>query len=739
MVSKFLNKIFRFIFCYQNFVLSATCFSVAFISSIIFVSSLAFGLELKPNDIKLPQNISKKSQKNILLIFNNLEKKHNNSSPTLWVLKYKKSLLFKRKNKDIFCAGMRDLSDSSVFPLHKLALIHFYESCSSPTSLAFDLGDFPPWLHLRAAKAFYNSAHQLKNYNVLFEAAQYLGDHLISKDDRIYYLKLALSYAKKIDNTPSNKNKIETTRSNLYKQAPYLHPKPEFKNYLSIAHSYRKKRQFKPAIQFYRKVLNSSEVNFEQKHQSFKWLIWIYKNQKNQKKHIVASKQWSRWLLDINSKKSLYYYYQNELNIAQKYWNYNRNKEAIAIIDKILKDPASSVVSSRAYWLRGLIYEEERTFNSSLKDWGKAIRSLQKNKKNPDLLEKILWKKAWLLRKQKKYTQSLNALHQLKIVTKNPYTKNKIIFWIGETHRELNYKFLAKKSYMQLVKKDIFGYYGLISRYRLGQDLKIKMSSTDLNNIEFIDKDNSKNIVHWLLFLNERQLLSQFLQSKQNNLTKSKNKTKQEWMQLISFYLLSKDYIKAFQSLEHMNLETKKYFLTEHINFLFPLDYQQEVKKISKKYQLPQALIFSLIRQESAFNPKARSLADAFGLMQLIPSTARETSRRLGIKYRGFRHLYNPKKNILLGTSYLKRLLNKYDQNFILSVAAYNAGGTPVNRWLNELHPTTAFEFIESIPYEETRTYVRLLIRNYIFYHNLLQEDNKDYPIEWILKKPLAK
>ena len=123
------------------------------------------------------------------------------------------------------------------------------------------------------------------------------------------------------------------------------------------------------------------------------------------------------------------------------------------------------------------------------------------------------------------------------------------------------------------------------------------------------------------------------------------------------------------------------------------------------------------------------------GLMQLIPSTARQTARKFKIPYRHFRELYNPSKNISLGTAHFRELLDKYDNSFILSVAAYNAGRTPTDKWNNNKNPDTeSLDFIENIPYQETRSYIKLIIRNYIFYHNMLDGDNEPWFPEWVLQ-----
>ena len=175
----------------------------------------------------------------------------------------------------------------------------------------------------------------------------------------------------------------------------------------------------------------------------------------------------------------------------------------------------------------------------------------------------------------------------------------------------------------------------------------------------------------------------------------------------------------------------KKYFLKNHISLFFPRDYKKEIQKSAEKWSLSKAMVFALIRQESAFNPRARSSSDAFGLMQIIPSTARATARKIKHPYRGVRDLYRPTTNIRLGTYYLKSLLQKYDNSFILATAAYNAGGTPVKKWRKDLSVENPLEFIENITYEETRTYVRLLIRNFIFYNKILNEEEAFFP-EWI-------
>jgi soluble lytic murein transglycosylase len=126
-----------------------------------------------------------------------------------------------------------------------------------------------------------------------------------------------------------------------------------------------------------------------------------------------------------------------------------------------------------------------------------------------------------------------------------------------------------------------------------------------------------------------------------------------------------------------------------------------------------------MIRQESLFDPQALSPASAFGLMQLLPSTAGREAKRMGIPSPASENLFDPDLNIMLGTQHLKGLLQLYSDNVVKAVAAYNAGKNAVDRWEREISASDEEEFIERITYRETRLYVKLVLRNYRIYKEL--------------------
>jgi soluble lytic murein transglycosylase len=153
--------------------------------------------------------------------------------------------------------------------------------------------------------------------------------------------------------------------------------------------------------------------------------------------------------------------------------------------------------------------------------------------------------------------------------------------------------------------------------------------------------------------------------------------------------------------------------------YRFPLAFWKMVQQHAEQQGLDPYLILALIRQESLFDTRARSSAAALGLMQLLPSTARRIAKEIGMASPSPETLFEPDVNLALGTQYLKDLLQRYSNNWFKAIAAYNAGETAVDRWEKEIVTDDIEEFVERIPYVETRGYVKLVMRNHRIYKKL--------------------
>ncbi len=160
----------------------------------------------------------------------------------------------------------------------------------------------------------------------------------------------------------------------------------------------------------------------------------------------------------------------------------------------------------------------------------------------------------------------------------------------------------------------------------------------------------------------------------------------------------------------------------DHLEERFPLAWKNEFAHFTSDKSISQSYAMAIARQESAWDPQARSSKGASGLMQLMPATAEHTAKSKKIDgYASSNQLMNPTMNIKIGTAYLESVYQSFGYNRILASAAYNAGPRNVERWLaNSAGNINAIAFIESIPFAETRNYVKNVLAYDMFYHNFM-------------------
>lgn len=151
----------------------------------------------------------------------------------------------------------------------------------------------------------------------------------------------------------------------------------------------------------------------------------------------------------------------------------------------------------------------------------------------------------------------------------------------------------------------------------------------------------------------------------------------------------------------------------------FPMPYREPLERYARQKSLDPYVVAGLIRQESEFNPKAVSVAKAYGLTQVLPSTGRQLSRQSGMKMFTPRMLFEPETNIRLGTLFMRQLLDSWRGKWEEVLASYNAGPNRVKRWITWASFREPAEFIETIPINETRDYVQIVLRNADVYRKL--------------------
>jgi soluble lytic murein transglycosylase len=151
---------------------------------------------------------------------------------------------------------------------------------------------------------------------------------------------------------------------------------------------------------------------------------------------------------------------------------------------------------------------------------------------------------------------------------------------------------------------------------------------------------------------------------------------------------------------------------------VYPAGWGDLVAEQAAQYGVDPLLMLALMRQESSFDPRAQSGAQAMGLTQVVPSTARGIARRLGRDDFALRDLLKPGVSVEFGTWFMAQLLADYNGRIFPALAAYDAGGGNVAHWLDRFGDDPDL-LVEQIPFEETRTYLRIVYDNYFHYQLL--------------------
>lgn len=198
--------------------------------------------------------------------------------------------------------------------------------------------------------------------------------------------------------------------------------------------------------------------------------------------------------------------------------------------------------------------------------------------------------------------------------------------------------------------------------------------------------------------------------------------TKEEFVIVSLLYSQVDDYNQSIKVAQDLGLP-------EANRLSYPKGYQEFVGPYSKKYGVDELLIYSIIREESRFQKDVVSPADAVGLMQLIPPTARTVANQIGINGFSTVMLTMPRINIEMGIFYFKQVLDKFNGDIELALASYNAGPNRAADWKTRFYGLEKDEFIEEVPFRETRNYIRRILRSYGAYKAIYGDSAQAAPV----------
>ncbi len=190
-------------------------------------------------------------------------------------------------------------------------------------------------------------------------------------------------------------------------------------------------------------------------------------------------------------------------------------------------------------------------------------------------------------------------------------------------------------------------------------------------------------------------------------------------------------FIELKEYKQAVRLAVKIPYSAEMHQYLYPFAFREIIEKLSKKYDIDPLIVLSIIREESRFDPEAISPAGALGLMQLMPFTARRFDSILKLDIKDTYDILDIEKNLHIGIFYLNSLIKEFG-SYAYAIAAYNAGEETVKRWVLNAKYKSVDEFIEDIPYIETKNYVKRVLNTFFEYAFFSPSgvNNKKFPLE---------
>jgi peptidoglycan lytic transglycosylase len=447
---------------------------------------------------------------------------------------------------------------------------------------------------------------------------------------------------------------------------------------LMIGRIFLRRGKLKWAVRYFKKTIN---LNADSKPEAMYYLARTYAYQDSPKAAIkTLEKVVDRYPGNHTADNALYYIGRyNEIIDA--------TKEALSAYERIITLYPHSPLFTDALWLVGNDYYKKREYQKAYDQFSRAL-------KLPP--EKI---------------------------------SDRLLFWIAKCADKIGEKEKAIAAYKQTIARFNHSYYA----YRAREELNIKANAVPVvsTKIDKIDGDSPETISHEQKY---KELLALGLgdeaAEEADFLIEKVPTNKKDTAQMAKYhaYIMKGKFNKPIWFAEKkINEATYSGNLSEIDprlwRFSYPRGFWKYVEKYSKEFNLDPYLTYAVIREESRFNSRALSHAWAHGLMQIIPSTGRRICNALDIRYSRWK-MYNPRVNIRMGAYYLSRLIKRFDGNVSCALAGYNGGPVRVKRWMKKQKGKFDIdEFVEDIPFRETRNYVKKVMKSYYGYKRTYSSD----------------
>lgn len=398
-----------------------------------------------------------------------------------------------------------------------------------------------------------------------------------------------------------------------------------------------------------------------------------------------------------------------------------RSEEALPYLDRVIKqfpDRAPEAVLVQAEIL-------DRLGNSQ--DADKVRQLLLAKYANSDVVAEYRWEMAQVKANAGDLQAALQWAQPILVSNPNSEPARQAGFWVGKWASKLGLQQEAKAAFEQVVAKHPQSYYAWRSAVKLGWDVGDFTTVRELDPQVVLPAERpplpvGSPALKELYQLGQNQDAWTLWQAEfQNRLRPSVAEQFTDGILRLSVgdYLEGIAKISKLEDRDTPEERAEYQALKQQLTYwhaLYPFPFVEAIEEQSQKRDLNPLLVTALIRQESRFQPEIRSKAGAVGLMQMMPSTGAWAAENIDLKEYA---LENPDDNIKLGTWFLGQIHNTFDNNSLLAVASYNAGQGNMSKWLQDRKYMDPDEFVEAIPFDETKDYVKQVFGNYWNYLRL--------------------
>lgn len=418
-----------------------------------------------------------------------------------------------------------------------------------------------------------------------------------------------------------------------------------------------------------------------------------------------------------------------KFDVGRNLWNLGQPMAGAKYFKEVTQDAPSSELAVKAQFFLGKIYEERKNFPEALKNYKAALEKYP----NEDYAQWAGWRLGWVHYLDGKFEQAFNKFQE----AANRFPDKSFIeynlYWSAKSAEKMDKKDVARDLYAKVAELYPYTFHGIRAKDQL-LALDVKPETRKKNPAAPVEEavlqlGRPLSVMEKFHHTRANELarlgLTQEARDEIGVLQKTVRKNLTGVLWLSQLYHQAQGYAESLRLLHlYKDFTTKPKEKDLSSNFwkhFFPLAYEEAILGYSKSRKVDPFFVNGIIRQESLFDSQALSPAGARGLMQIMPATGKNLYPKTKFK-KPFETdaLFDPDLNIRLGVKYVSQLNKRFNRNGMHILISYNAGPHVLKKWLKRFgHVSDQDVFIESIPYPETRRYVKHVLRNLGIYKAL--------------------